>query len=135
MEKRTVRNIQIAITLVAISFPTAAIAQVNYVLLPGFYTAIGGQLYWDAVIVSYKDGRVYECVAQLPKNANVSINCNPQSFAGSVLRGPNVVTMSPRSVGTYRATNDFWQLDQQSGELQLCKPKGFKASCVRFQLP
>jgi hypothetical protein len=135
------RNIRMVITLAVMSFPTAAFAQVNYVLLPGFYTgaaANNNNTYtWAAVIVSYKDGKVYWCEVKLKPPANPTIHCNPQSFAGTVLQGPNVVTTSPRGVGTTEGpiVTDFWQLDQQTGEVQLCKTAGTKAGCVKYQLP
>jgi hypothetical protein len=122
----------------AVFAPDVAMAQQNYVLLPSFYVGGGGgnSFIWTALVVSYKDGKVYLCTAQLPTGENISLRCNPQSFAGKILTGSDVVTMSPRNVSTLPSVNtDFWQLDQQSGAVQLCKTAGYMPDCASFQLP
>jgi hypothetical protein len=133
------RSIIVAVALTAVSLPTVALAQ-NYVLIPGGYSSPGTSHpthQWNAIVVSYKDGNVYYCTAkETPPNTTITLGCHALTFTGTILRGSDVVTMPPRGPMDNSVVDaDFWQLNQQSGELALCKTVGDAPSCARYQLP
>jgi hypothetical protein len=106
------------------------------VLINASYDASSGNTNWVAVVLSYKDGSVYDCTAaRTPaSNHHITLNCNKvPSFPGAILPGPNVVNVPMHyDVGQSSVITDFWQLHQQSGELQFCTPVSF---CARMCEP
>jgi hypothetical protein len=131
---------RIACMLIALAttlLPNVARAQVNYVLLPGYFGSVNTGFVWLATVVSYKDATVYQCHALLPSaGGNMSLTCGPQSFPGTILTGANVVTMRPLIPPARQdPVGDLWQLDQQAGLLQLCSTQGTNPGCASFQLP
>ena len=140
----TMRTTFLALTTSLCLFgpPAAAFAQVNYELLPGGYSLGKNGLttfqQWNALVLSNKDGNAYACLARLPGGGTMSFTCNRLTFSGAFLRGPNVVSMHSAGNATSKyseSDSSFWQLDQQSGELQICHLDGGKPGCDKYQLP
>jgi len=137
------RFLALTTSLCLLGPPAAAFAQVNYELLPGGYSLGKNGLttfqQWNALVLSNKDGNAYACLARLPGGGTMSFTCNRLTFSGAFLRGPNVVSMHSAGNATSKyseSDSSFWQLDQQSGELQIChldggKPGATSISCLK----
>ena len=125
-------------TILLFSSPANAQNAPNYVMVNTSY-ASNGNTEWAAVVLSYKDKKVYECIAsRTPKNnATINLTCNLQQFStGTILTGSTVVNApANHDVGQPPVITDFWQLDQNTGEVQLCTPVSFAPKCVKTQLP
>ena len=121
--------------------PTAAKAQVNYDLLPGYLSLQqGGNHYrWDAAVLSRKDSKMYHCTALSYQQTQISLQCFATAFVGTALNGPHVVTVQPINISTPNTgfTGDFWQLDQNTGEIQFCYSVAAPGTpnCARAKLP
>jgi hypothetical protein len=131
-------RVLVVITIISgMFFPGVALAQTNYVMWNGNKVLGSGFSKWAAYIVSYKDGKEYVCEAAADAGA-LRLSC-PYAMApnvGSILTGPNVTTMPVRRpYPTVDAPEDFWQFDQQSGQLTFCSLGGTNLGCASFQLP
>jgi hypothetical protein len=130
----------------AVLAPTIVEAQ-NYDIFPGFHDTRGpgpiDYYHWDSEIVSLKNSKVYHCEVFLDQPlTNLSLTCTLlPGWKGTLLNGPNVVTIQPRNiVGIPRVAVDIaniWQLDRNTGELQFCyvNAASLPNDCISTKLP
>jgi hypothetical protein len=137
------RNV-IAGLLVAFSFlfSGAVRAQVNYELFPGYGDKRGypPTVDYRAWVINYKDNKYYRCVASYTFGmpATPTLACTLiGSFNPPLMRGANVKTLQALGgpvdgTGEARAAF-FWQIDQETGQIQFCIPI-HGTNCAVFQI-
>jgi hypothetical protein len=124
--------------------PTAASAQVNYVLLAGPPVSAprppAQVALYPARVVNLKDNKYYACEAyRMPNGMNPIINCSSSGAKMTLLKGNDVVTIQAQPNGTVQVPQAwwvFWQINQTTGEINFCDDQQPPANaCGRFQVP
>jgi hypothetical protein len=146
MEGIRMRNVIITLMVTcALGLSSAAKAQVNYDLFPGYGEKQGypPAVHYRAWVINYRDNKYYRCVASYETNAPAtpSLTCTLDgSFEPPLLSGANVKTLQALGGPGGGAGSDealsrfFWQIDQVTGQIQFCIPISGK-NCVSFQIP
>jgi hypothetical protein len=140
------RNVIITLMVAcALCFSSAAKAQVNYDLFPGYGEKQGypPAVHYRAWVISYRDNRYYRCVASYDTSTPTtpSLVCTLDgAFDPPLLSGASVKTLQALGgpgggPGSDEALSRFfWQIDQATGQIQFCIPISGR-NCVAFQIP
>jgi hypothetical protein len=136
----------IAVPLVttALCLPSAASAQVNYELFPGFgevrnYPPIVKYRAW---VLSYRDSKYYNCLAtyDFVRPATPALSCTlGGTFDPPLMSGANVRTLQALGSPFAGASTEeplssfFWQIDQATGQVQFCMPVA-GVNCVGLRI-